>query len=271
MTEVRTTVDEKIAMANAEPAKENLEEVKDAPDVEETPAPDNDPYMVPEAASEDKEAVLADKDEFGNTVAKAKLYTEEEVNDLIRQRMNRTRKEEVSRQPTPEQNTTSSVEGEEDWEKQLEGVIKNTFKKISVEEQERANAYKEQQALGKLQVNIHTSMSKYKDFEEVVGRAPMSDFMVKSTKNFKDPGAFIYAASKTQFKELERISQLSDPLDQAAEMGRLEERMRKARSGTNSPKPVSDVKGDIANRENIRANVDDLIKKHALKKFRGRI
>ncbi len=50
-------------------------------------------------------------------------------------------------------------------------------------------------------------------------------------------------------------------------MGRLEERMRKVRSSTNTPKPVGHIKGDIANKGNVRINVDEAVRKDALKKF----
>lgn len=269
-SEVRTTVDEKLVTQMAEqPAEEIVsEEVNDVSQnkPEENKVSDETSYELPEV--ENKEEVTKDTatDDFGNEVAPKKTYTEEEVNELMRQRFNRTKKEEFvkpAQQPSHEN-------ANEDWEQQLEGFVENTFKKITVKEQQRAQQAREQAMQAEFQDKMLTGMDKYKDFKDVVGKMPISDPMLLATRQMKDPAAFIYAASKTQSKELMRIAEIADPFYQAAEMGRLEERMRKVRSGTNSPKPVSSVKGDIENRSNTRGSVDDLIRKDALKKLSNR-
>ncbi len=267
MTEVRTTVDEKLVnkMANKpveEPVKEESN-VSEQPDVERDEVSSENEYEIPETENKEVDEKETNTDEFGNEVAKSKIYTEEEVNEIMRQRFNRTKKEESVKQPTNSQPTESS----DDWEAQLEGFVENTVKKLTVKEQQKAQEEREQMMQAEFQDKMLRGMGKYRDFHDVVGKMPISDPMLLATRQMKDPAAFIYAASKTQAKELERISKIPDRYYQAAEMGRLEERMRKVRSGTNSPRPVSEVKGDIANRENKRGNIDDLIRKDALKKL----
>lgn len=275
MTEVRTTVDEKLVNQMAdkqepieEPIKEEAQESEQSKISENKVSAETD-YELPPSDDEVSDKKEDQKDEYGNEITSKKVYTEEEVNELMRQRFNRNKREEATREQ-PKETQIQTQEGEENWESQLEGFVENTVRKLTLKEQQKIREEKERDSLDRLQVNIHTSMSKYKDFKDVVSKVPMSDYMVKATKSFKDPGAFIYAASKTQSKELERISRLDDPLDQAAEIGKLEERMRKIRQGSNSPKPVSQVSGDVTNRENVRGNIDDLIRKDAMKKLSNR-
>ncbi len=272
MTEVRNTVDEKIIsnMAGSDNKNEVKQEISEPvkDEVKDEVKSESNEYLNEEETKADNKEVKSEKDEYGNDVAPKKTYTEDEVNELMRQRFNRTKKEEsVKHEVKPQEQQEGQ---DENWEAQLENFVESTVKKISQKERDKLREVKEQESMGKLEMNIHQSMGKYKDFKEVVGKVPMSDYMVKATKNFKDPGAFIYAASKTQSKELERIAQLDDPLDQAAEIGKLEERMRKMRAGTNSPRPVSQVKGDVENKSYIRPSVDDLVRKDAMKKLGNR-
>jgi hypothetical protein len=262
-----TTVDEKLTqpVVQEEPIKEEVsyEESKtEEPKAEEVKVSDE---SLPKDISSEPKQSSPEKphtDEFGNEVAPSKTYTEEEVNQLMRERFNRTAKEAQRQDPKPEQSQT-----DENWEAQLEGFVENTVKKMTHKEQEALRRHRDEQNHQEFQVKFTTGMNKYKDFQEVVSQAPISDDMLLSTKKMKDPAGFIYAASKTQKKELERISQIDDGLSQALEMGKLEERMRKVRTGTSTPKPVGEIKGDVENKSYIRPSVDDLIRKDQLKKF----
>ena len=112
-------------------------------------------------------------------------------------------------------------------------------------------------------------MEKYKDFKTVVGAAPVTDTMLLAARNLSDPAAFIYAAAKTQPKELERIANLTDPLLQAAEVGRLEEKMRKARVAAQAAKPLSQTKGDMGTKEKPKGlSIEDRIAQHAKNRVR---
>jgi hypothetical protein len=274
MAVVMSNVDDKLVAGNnvnveVEEPKVEVEIKADEPKNEETKVSDDMPYGVPEVESKAEAAAAPNKDEFGNEVSrgeieepKGRTYSEEEVNRIVRDRLKRTeegKKQEVQ----PEQN-------EENWEQEFENKVEETLYKVSQREQAKIREQKEREALGRLESNIHQSMARYKDFKQVVDKAHISDTMVKATKGFKDPGAFLYAASKMQGKELERISRLDDPIDQAAEIGKLEERMRKLKGASQSPRPMSDIKGDITNRENVRPSVDDLIRKDQIKKFQRR-
>ncbi len=271
MTEVRTTVDEKIINKMAEPEK--IEEpIKDEvpqnaePKAEESKVHDDVTYEIPDENNAKPVTESKDQDEYGNEVAAKKTYTEDEVNELMRQRFNRTKKEEAVR----EQVQSKDSQSDENWEAQLEGFVENTVKKMSQKEQQRSQEEREQSMQAEFQDKMMRGMGKYKDFQDVVGKMPISDPMLLATRQMKDPAAFIYAASKTQAKEIERISKIQDPYYQAAEMGRLEERMKKVRTGTGSPRPVSEVKGDVENKSYVRPSIDDLIRKDGLKKLSRR-
>jgi hypothetical protein len=82
-----------------------------------------------------------------------------------------------------------------------------------------------------------------------------------------DPAAFIYAAAKQQPKELERIAAITDPYVLAAEVGRLEERMKKARTVSKAPKPIAKTRGDIADKGLTKTSLDDLIRQDAKRKL----
>jgi hypothetical protein len=86
--------------------------------------------------------------------------------------------------------------------------------------------------------------------------------MTYALRGLSDPAAFIYAASKRHPQELARISQIADPAAQIMEMGRLEERMRKAPVGTKAPKPISktrDEGGLPAQAKKKEQTIEDLI------------
>ena len=113
-------------------------------------------------------------------------------------------------------------------------------------------------------------MSKYSDFQEVVSGKPITNGIMMAARSMADPAAFIYAAAKQQPKELERIAAITDPYVLAAEVGRLEERMKKARTVSKAPKPITKTRGDIADKGNVRQNLDDLIRHDAKRKLSRR-
>jgi len=113
-------------------------------------------------------------------------------------------------------------------------------------------------------------MSKYQDFRDVVGSKPITNAMLMAIRNIENPAAFIYAASKQHPQEIERIAKL-DHYDQMVEMGRLEERMKKARTATKAAKPVISPKGDTPNdRDNSRLSIDDKIRQAERREMKRR-
>ena len=111
-------------------------------------------------------------------------------------------------------------------------------------------------------------MEKYKDFHVTVEKMPITDAMMMATREMKDPAAFIYAAAKLHPAEVQRIAAITDRFSQAAEVGRLEEKMRKARAISKTAKPLSATKGDINPAYVSKQSLEDKIAKHAKAKRR---
>lgn len=230
------------------------QEVKQAePEKVETPTSDYDV----EAPSENEEAKDLSEDEYGNKAQKEKYYSEEEVQRMIRDRLSRGRHAE---ERAPEQSVQPEVQqGEEGWEQQLESFIDQTLEKRTKKQQEEAWRNAEKKRQSEFESKFSAGMTKYSDFKKVVENQPITDTMMLSMRSMKDPAAFLYAASKTQPKELERIARLEDPLMQAAELGRLDATMRRSKgSATNAPKPATISSGDASG--HAKRSIDDLIR-----------
>lgn len=220
-------------------------------------------------------------DEYGNKITKKqqKLYTEEEVNQRIRERLSRG-KYAQEQQPTQQQVQQAAQDfkadpaSEESWEAQLESFVVNTVQKLgNKHQQEQQQAQQEQwqaqerQVQEQFQDKFTSGMAKYDDFGDVVGSKPITNGMMMATRSMNDPAAFIYTAAKQQPAELERISKINDPYQQAAEMGRLEERMRKARTVSRAPKPSTRVKSDVGSGYNEKPSIDQRILADAKRKY----
>jgi len=130
------------------------------------------------------------------------------------------------------------------WEQQLSDFVKQTVTNLQQDEQRVARERKEQAAHQEFVQKFQKGMERFTDFREVVGSQPMDDAMTLSLRGMNDPTAFIYAASKREPKELERISQLPDPYARMVEMGKLEQRMRRGKSVTKAPRPLGRTKED---------------------------
>ena len=246
--------------------------------------PANDPYL-PDKEDEKVAAKKEDEpspiDEYGNPVGKTKLYTEEEVNQRIRERLSRGKYKDEQQQPqqnfTKQQVNQANADGfqhddnsEESWEVQLEQFIDRTIQKKQVqqaEQQWRQSEYAKQAAF---EDKFTSGMNKYQDFHQVIApiRDKITDTMMMATRSMDNPAAFVYAASKLHPKEIERISTINDPYAQASEIGRLHERMIKERKSiTSAPKPLSSPKGDISGKVlDNKINIDQRINDYAKQK-----
>jgi hypothetical protein len=207
------------------------------------------PVETPEIAeSETKPATDSPIDEYGNPVEKAKTYTEEEVQRMIRDRLSRGK---YAEQQQPIQNTQppqqeQTEEGEEDWRTQLRKEIRSEMTQAQKESQEYAWRQQQADIQSQFESKFTTGMSKYSDFQQVVADKPITDTMLMAARNLDNPAAFIYGAAKLHPQELSRIAQINDPYAQASEIGRLHERMVKERKGaSSSPRPLEAPKGDI--------------------------
>ncbi len=251
---------EEVPSADIESAEEK-EEVKDSEKPEK-------------AAKEDvekPESVSKETDEYGIEVPKARTYSEEEVQRMIRDRLSRGRHEpqqQASHQAAAQQaaqDFQADPNSDQPWEQQLESFVKNTIDKVQREAQTKQYQREESERQTNFEVKFTTGMEKFTDFKDVVGKMPITDSMMLSIRDMENPATFIYAAAKLQPKELERIASLSDPFQQAKEMGRLDERMRKAKNISNTAVPLKTTKSDMIGKSDDKPkySIDNLIDKHA--------
>jgi len=206
-------------------------------------------------------------DEYGTKVGKKKLYTEEEVQRMIRDRLSRGKNAQTETQvQAAAKDFTPDPESTDSWETQLEDFIDATISKREQKAKDSEWRAREEAAQGEFEVKFTQGMGKYKDFEATVSNKPITNAMMLATRSMNDPAAFIYAAAKQHPKELERIAQIQDPLAQGVEMGRLEERMKKSRNLPSSPKPAKVITGDASN-SLPQLDIDARIAQHAKTKI----
>lgn len=221
--------------------------------------------------SEQEVSEAPEVDEYGTEIAKPeKVYTKAEVEAMIRDRVARMKQTDFPQQQQVQQQEPQQPDG--DWAA-LESFIDHTLTKREqkLAEQQWQRQAQEQQA--QFEIKFNEGVAKYSDFEQVVQGKPLTPQMVLATRGMNDPAAFIYAAAKTQAKELERIATISDPMVQAVEMGQLAERMRKARSNVSqAPRPIDAPKGDVVEKVERTRNIDDTIRieEQRLRKERAR-
>ena len=200
---------------------------------------------------EEKQQPTAEVDDYGNEKPEPKTYSEDEVSE----RINKAVRERVARmerntpQPEPPQQQAKpefeyNAESEESWQNQLEGFVEQTVSKMSSRREQQQQQAREQQAHNEFESKFHEGMSKFSDFTDVVGSHNVTDAMTIATRAMNDPAAFLYAASKRHGSDLKRISEMPDQYSQMVEIGRLEERMRKSKSNTKAPAPVSKTRSD---------------------------
>lgn len=258
------------------PAQESESKIVEAPIPEELP---DEQESLPEAAEKKpdsqeenqkdsaSEKAPLDVDEYGNPVEKSKTYTEEEVQAMIRKRL----KDRHAEQPAPAaQEKKAAQTGEETdiaWKDELKEVIKETAQEVERESREKEWRRNEEVAHAEFESKFSTSMQKYGDFENVVAGKPITAAMMVATRDMRDPAAFLYAACKQNPGEIERIAKIPNAVTQAVEIGRLEERMKKARVITSAPAPAKRISGD-ATFEPPRQDIDSLIHSHGKSKIR---
>lgn len=260
------------------------------PEIKETDPTASDPYAVEQDASGESGDAERDaeqesdtsQDEYGNDKPKSRTYTEEEkneeVNRAVRERLARLQKNNPQTQQDmaaqAQKDFEYNPESNETWQQQLAQFVEQTVTNMSTRQVEQQRAAQEQQAQQEFEKKFFDGMSRFSDFEQVVGSQPITDPMVYASRGLKDPAAFFYAASKRMPDELKRISQM-DPYAQGLELGRLEQKMRKSKTSTNAPKPIEPTRSDTARKpQEKRANtIDDLIAqsdRQRLERMQGR-
>jgi len=214
---------------------------------------------VVEEAPQEK-SVESQTDEYGNEIPKQeKVYTKAEVEAMIRDRVSRMKMPEAQQPIQPQQQPANEPESG-DWEHQLASFIDKRLSEREQQVQRQTWERQAQEQQAQFEVKFNAGVAKYPDFESVVYGKSLTPEMVMATRGMSDPAAFIYAAAKTQAKELERISSINDPYAQAVEVGQLAERMRKARSPVSqAPRPIDAPKGDVVEKQERTRNIDDKI------------
>jgi|GEM_PF-2382053 len=235
------------------------------------PAPEAEPAQLPLAAESEAEAEAEaeedGEDPYGNKVSPPKMYSEEEVQRMIRERLARGKQNPDQAQvDEAARDFKADPESEESWETQLGDFVEKKIAQIEHKKQQTVFQEKEIATQAQFEEKFSTGMSKYNDFQNVVSGKPITAGMMMATRTMENPAAFIYAACKQQPAEVERIAKIQDPYAQCAEMGRLEERMKKARILSNAPKPGKRVSGDRT--DNMpKQSIDQLIAAHAKDKI----
>ena len=159
---------------------------------------------------------------------------------------------------------------ESSWQQQLTDFVKQTVKGMHSDEEQKTREIQEQHAQREFHQKFTKGMDRFTDFREVVGAMPMKDAMTLSLRAMADPSAFIYAASKRHPQEIERISKLADPYAQIAEMGKLEERMRRNKPTTKAPRPLGRTREDATSKITPKqkdTSGDDLLAKADAKRL----
>lgn len=272
---------EQIPAQPAQPALEQAQEPVRQAEVEpEVNEPSEKQEVVdetdnkPVTETENKE-VTSDKpiDEYGNPVEKPRMYTEEELQQRIRDRLSRGKHMEQPQQQQQQQvqqaakDFTPDPNSEESWETQLEAFVEKTIEKRQTKMQQQQWQEQEKARQADFEAKFTTGMEKYQDFHQVVSKAPITDGIMLASRALDNPAAFIYGAAKLHPQELQRISQIGDPYQQAAEVGRLHERMVKARNvASKAGKPLEAPKGDIPQKSYTKPNIETLIEQHAKQK-----
>ena len=236
--------------------------------------PEQEREELPDSVPDESEH--AHFDEYGNDKPVSKTYTEEEVNERInkavRERLARGNHEQVAPQQVQQQAQAGfeyNPESSESWQVQLEQFVESTVDRMSHKREQANLARQEKQAQAEFEDKMYTGMGKFNDFTDVVSGQPITDAMVMATRGMQDPASFIYAASKRAPQELQRISNIKDPYSQMMEMGKLEERMRKNKPGTNAPKPVGRTRDDATSPQKEKSReptIEDMIAKSDAKR-----
>lgn len=156
------------------------------------------------------------------------------------------------------------------WEQQLSNFVKNTVNNMHTEEKTKQRQAQEQHQEREFHKKFTQGMDRFSDFRQVVQNQPIDDAMTLALRGMNDPSAFIYAASKRQPQELERISKLADPYARMVEMGKLEERMRRAKPTTKAPRTLGRTRDDTTARVTPKQKEmtgDDLLAKADAKRL----
>lgn len=244
---------------DSEDEKHEVSYDDDDADSDESQDEDDDESSDDERKPEKPDTSDDDVDEYGNQKERLSKSMKERLDrkDKQYQREIEQRDRELQnlRQQLQQQGASKEVQQavkdfkynpdeEVGWEQQLSEFVKQTVSNLQTEQQQQQRKVREEQAHREFAQKFTKGMERFGDFREVTGSMPMDDAMTLALRGMADPAAFIYAASKRNPQEIERISKLPDPYARMVEMGKLEERMRKSKPVTKTPRPLGRTKED---------------------------
>lgn len=243
---------------NTPNSDDSSDDVDESEDETDDSSDDDEPEDRPKGKSEPEED---DVDEYGNKKERMSKGMKERLDrkekQFQREIEQRDQELQALRQQLSQQGASKEVQQavkdfkydpseEVSWEQQLSDFVKQTVSNMHTEEQQKSRQIQEQNAHREFAQKFTKGMERFSDFREVVGAQPMDDAMTLALRGMADPTAFIYAASKRQPEEIQRISKLPDPYARMVEMGKLEERMRRNKSTTKAPRPLGRTKEDMS-------------------------
>jgi hypothetical protein len=166
-----------------------------------------------------------------------------------------------------------SASSDEDWKLQFETMVEQTVYNMQNKKAHESRRAEFMRLEKEFEQKLFSGIEKFVDFRETIQNVgcDITDHMTNATRSLDDPAAFLYAASKRHPDELKRISQLRDPYAQVREMGKLEEKMRKNKAGTNAPRSLGKTREDanfpVTPDKKKNESIDDLLAKDAAKRL----
>lgn len=281
--EHKDKVQEKKEIEEVEPEEGEVSYGEDDKDEEDSTVEQDE--ETDEEESETSETEVDEVDEYGNKKERMSKGMRERLERKDKQYQkeieNRDRELQTLRQQLQNQGASKEVQQavkdfkynpdtEVGWEQQLSDFVKQTVNNMHADEQNRQKQAREQAAHREFAAKFTKGMERFGDFREVVGSQPMDDAMTLALRGMADPAAFIYAASKRNPQEIERISKLADPYARMVEMGKLEERMRRTKTVTKTPRPLGKTKEDTTQKIKPKekdSSLDDLLAKADAKRI----
>ncbi len=271
---------------------EEVEEIEsEAPEYEDEPEPKEDTDIEDDETSEESDAehakVESEEDEYGNTKERMSKGMKDRLDrkEKQHQREIEQREQEINnlRSQLSQSGASQDVQkaakdfeynedAEGNWQQQLASFVKQTVQSMTKEQDEAQNRQQEAQAQQEFEAKFRNGMNKFDDFQQVITSLPfqITNPMTLATRAMDNPAAFLYAAAKRNPQDLERISKIRDPYAQMAEMGKLEERMRKNKPTTKAPRPLGRTMDDSTIKSKPKdkdSSGDDLLAKADAKRL----
>jgi hypothetical protein len=282
-----------IEKAPAEEIEEELPEYDDTEDQNDNIDESNDDSGDDSEESDEKSVKKSDseveesetEDEYGNKKERMSKGMQDRLDRKEKQHQREIEQRDMELQQLRQQLATKGASSEVQqavkdfkydqneeagWEQQLSEFVKKTINSVQTEKEQNARDHQEQRASREFHQKFSQGMERFDDFVKVVSSQPIDNEMTLALRGMSDPSAFIYAASKRHPQELDRISKLSDPYARVVEMGKLEERMRRNKTTTKTPRPLGRTREDATIKVKAKerdTSGDDLLAKADAKRL----